>query len=450
VGLSAADQPNILFIFIDDQGYYDLGCYGATEVETPNIDRMAAEGIRFTDYYAAAPICSPSRAGLLTGCYPRRIGNHIWVHRADSDSGIHPSEITLGEMFNKAGYATACIGKWHLGFKEPFLPNNQGFDYYFGLLHNLDPVEVIYFKDQGGVPLMRNNEVVKRPADPAELTEIYTDEAIAFIERNKENPFFLYLPHTMLHNPLGVSEPFRGSSQWGEYGDAIQELDHNIGRLFKTLEDLDLDENTVVVYASDNGRQPGRNVNQPIKGSKLSTFEGGIRVPAIAWGPGVGVRQGHESSEVVTAMDWFPSLATLANIKVNENRTIDGSDITPLLKGETDVVPAAGSGSSLNTGSPLRRRWAPAGEWADLISREEYLNAFFYHGSQGALSAVRSGKWKLYLNPALTLFDLEADPGEKTPVRDSKTSKKLRGMAILFQQEMRLDVRPAGDMWVKD
>ena len=318
-GLSAADRTNILFLFIDDQGYYDLGCYGATEVETPHIDRMAAEGIRFTDYYAAAPICSPSRAGLLTGCYPRRIGNHIWVHRADSNSGIHPSEITLGEMFKKAGYTTACIGKWHLGFKEPFLPKNQGFDYYFGLLHNLDPVEIVYFKDEGGVPLMRNNQVVKRPADPAELTEIYTDEAIAFIERNKENPFFLYLPHTMLHNPLGVSDPFKGSSKWGEYGDAIQELDHNVGRIFRTLEDLGLDENTLVVYASDNGRQPGRNVKQPIKGSKLSTYEGGIRVPAIAWGPGVGIRQGHESSEVVTAMDWFPSLATMANIKVNPN-----------------------------------------------------------------------------------------------------------------------------------
>ncbi|MDA0347442.1 MAG: sulfatase [Verrucomicrobia bacterium] len=445
-GLSAADRTNILFLFIDDQGYYDLGCYGATEVETPHIDRMAAEGIRFTDYYAAAPICSPSRAGLLTGCYPRRIGNHIWVHRADSNSGIHPSEITLGEMFKKAGYTTACIGKWHLGFKEPFLPKNQGFDYYFGLLHNLDPVEIVYFKDEGGVPLMRNNQVVKRPADPAELTEIYTDEAIAFIERNKENPFFLYLPHTMLHNPLGVSDPFKGSSKWGEYGDAIQELDHNVGRIFRTLEDLGLDENTLVVYASDNGRQPGRNVKQPIKGSKLSTYEGGIRVPAIAWGPGVGIRQGHESSEVVTAMDWFPSLATMANIKVNENRTIDGRDITPLLKGETDVVPAAGYGSALNTGSPLRRRWAPLGEWADLITRDEYLNAFFYHGSQGALSAVRSGKWKLYLNPSLTLFDLEADPGEKNPIRDSIALRKLRGMAILFQEEMRLDVRPAGDM----
>jgi arylsulfatase A len=438
-------KPNIIFIFVDDQGYYDLGCYGATEVETPNIDKMATEGIRFTDYYAAAPICSPSRAGLMTGCYPRRVGNHIWVHRADSKSGLNPEEITMAEMFKKEGYNTACIGKWHLGFEEPFLPKNQGFDYYFGLLHNLDPVEVVYFEKEGGVPLMRNDEVVKRPADPNELTQIYTDEAIQFINKNRSRPFFLYLPHTMLHNPLGVSQAFKGSSHWDEYGDAIQEMDFNVGRIFKTLEELKLAHNTVVIYASDNGRGPGRNESQPIQGRKLSTYEGGIRVPAIAWGPGVGIRSNFESHELVTAMDWYPSLATMANIKVNENRTIDGRDITPLLKGETDIVPDAGSGSALNTGAPLRRRWDPPGEWEELITREEYLNAFFYHGSEGTLSAVRSGKWKLYLNPELKLFNLETDLGETTPVRDAKISKKLRGMVFMFQNEMRLDARPAGD-----
>ena len=143
---ATAKPPNIVFIFVDDQGYYDLGCYGATEVKTPRIDAMSKAGTRFTDYYAAAPICSPSRAGLLTGCYPRRVGNHIWVHRADSRSGIHPGELTIAELLKAGGYATACIGKWHLGFHEPFLPRNQGFDHYYGLLHNLDPVEVVYFK----------------------------------------------------------------------------------------------------------------------------------------------------------------------------------------------------------------------------------------------------------------------------------------------------------------
>ena len=445
----ATAKPNIIFIFIDDQGYYDLSCYGATEINTPRIDQMAAEGVRFTDYYSAAPICSPSRAGLLTGSYPRRIGNHIWVHRADSSSGIHPDEITMAEMFKEEGYATACIGKWHLGFEEPFLPHNQGFDHYYGLLHNLDGVEVIYFEDKGGVPLIRNGEVVKRPPDPAELTGTYTDEAIEFIHNHQDEPFFLYLPHTMLHNPLGVTEAFKGTSQWDEYGDAIHELDYNVGRIFDTLEELKLEEDTIVIYASDNGRGPGRNETQPIKGRKLSTFEGGIRVPAIAWGPGVGIRSNHVSSELVNAMDWFPSLATFANIKVEEDRTIDGRDITPLLKGESDVVPEIGQGSALNTGIPLRRRWAPPAEWESLITRNEYLNAYFYHGSQGALSAVRWENWKLYLNPTLTLYDLERDPGESKVVNNGAIRRKLRGMAILFQEEMRLDSRPAGDVYLR-
>lgn len=436
--------PNIVFIFVDDQGYYDLGCYGATEIKTPRIDAMAAEGTRLTDYYAAAPICSPSRAGLLTGCYPRRVGNHVWVHRADSRSGIHHSEVTIAELLQDNGYATACIGKWHLGFHEPFLPRNQGFDHYFGLLHNLDPAEIVYFEDKGGVPLMRNDKVVKRPADPAELTRLYTDEAIEFIEQHKDAPFFVYLPHTMLHNPLGVSEEFVGSSNWGEYGDAIQELDHHVGRIFDSLKDLKLDDNTIVIYASDNGRGPGRTPDQKIQGRKLSTYEGGIRVPAIAWGPKLGLQAGVESSAVVRAMDWYPTLATLAGIEVPADRVIDGRDISPLLKGESKFVPPPGLKKSLNAAVPLRRRWDPAGEWASIIKRHEYNDAFFYHGSQGALAAVRWRNWKLYLNPSLRLYDLASDPGESEIVRDRDITRKLRGMAVLFQEEMRLDARPAG------
>ncbi|MDB4671506.1 sulfatase-like hydrolase/transferase [Pirellulaceae bacterium] len=438
--------PNIVFIFIDDQGYYDLGCYGATEIKTPRIDAMAQEGLRFTDYYAAAPICSPSRAGLLTGCYPRRVGNQTWVHRADSRTGIHSDELTLAELFKENGYATACIGKWHLGFHEPFLPHNQGFDHYFGLLHNLDPVEIVYFEDRGGVPLIRNGDVVKRPADPAELTEIYTDEAIEFIQKNSKGPFFLYLPHTMLHNPLGVSEKFKGSSKWGEYGDAIQELDHHVGRLLDTLKRLDIDNNTIVIYASDNGRGPGRTPQQKIRGGKLSTYEGGIRVPAIAWGPGLGLQGGVESSAVVRAMDWYPTLATFAGIEVPKGRVIDGRDVSPLLKGETEIVPPPGMKKSLNAAVPLRRRWDPPGEWADLIQRNQYNDAFFYHGSQGALAAVRWKNWKLYLNPSLQLYDLQKDPGESVRVRNREIVRKLRGMAILFQEEMRIDARAAGEV----
>ncbi|MCG6158218.1 alpha/beta fold hydrolase [Rubinisphaera margarita] len=444
VDAADASRPNVIFILVDDQGYYDLGCYGATEVETPRIDAMAEQGTLFTDYYAAAPICSPSRAGLLTGCYPRRVGNAIWVHRADSPSGIHPDELTLAELFQQNGYATACIGKWHLGFREPFLPYNQGFDHYFGLLHNLDPVEVVYFEAEGGVPLIRNGDVVARPADPSELTRLYTDEAIRFIEVHHADPFFLYLPHTMLHLPLGVSEPFKGSSNWGEYGDAIQELDHNVGRLFDSLNEYGIEKNTIVVYASDNGRGPGRTPQQKIQGRKLSTYEGGMRVPAIAWGPGVGLQENVRSSELVHAMDWYPTLATLAGISVPETRVIDGRDMSPLLKGETKTVPPPGLKKSLNALVPLRRRWDPPGEWAPLINRYEYNSAFFYHGAQGALAAVRWRNWKLFLNPSLELYDLSKDPGETTPVRNGEVLRKLRGMAVLFQEEMRLDARPAG------
>ncbi|MFN3153234.1 sulfatase-like hydrolase/transferase [Bremerella sp.] len=442
---ASSQRPNIIFIFVDDQGYYDLGCYGASEVKTPRIDEMSGEGLRFTDYYAAAPICSPSRAGLLTGCYPRRVGNEVWVHRADSHSGIHPDELTLAELFQQNGYKTACIGKWHLGFDKPFLPRNQGFDYYFGLLHNLDPVETVFFENEGGVPLMRNEEIVKRPVDPAELTKLYTDETIDFIEQNQSDPFFLYLPHTMPHNPLGVSPAFQGSSQWGEYGDAIQELDHHVGRIFDRLKQLKIDDNTIVIYASDNGRGPGRTPEQKIRGRKLSTYEGGIRVPAIAWGPGLGLTSGETTSEVVRAMDWYPTLATLAEIAVPKDRVIDGRDITPLLKGETKVVPPPGMSKSLNALVPLRRRWDPSQEWASIINRTEYNDAFFYHGSQGALAAVRWRNWKLYLNPSLELFDLAKDPGELSHVKNGEIIRKLRGMAVLFQEEMRKDTRPAGE-----
>jgi arylsulfatase A-like enzyme len=444
---AASDRPpNIIIIFVDDQGYYDLGCYGAIEVKTPRIDAMATAGTRFTDYYAAAPICSPSRAGLLTGCYPRRVGNEIWVHRADSGSGINPEELTLPELLKAGGYTTACIGKWHLGFREPFLPRNQGFDYYFGLLNNLDPVEVIYFEDKGGVPLMRNDDIIKRPADPSELTKLYTDEAIEFIEKNRNVPFFLYLPHTMLHNPLGVSEEFKGSSSWGEYGDAIQELDHNVGRIFDSLGRLGIEDDTIVIYASDNGRGPGRIPEQKIRGRKLSTYEGGIRVPAIAWGPGLGLQAGAESSAVVRAMDWYPTLATFAGIGIPEGRVIDGRDISPLLKGETRIVPPPGMKKSMNASIPLRRRWNPPAEWAPLIHRDEFNDAFFYHGSQGALAAVRWRNWKLSLHPSLQLYDLAQDPGESSPARNRDITRKLRGMTILFQEEMRLDARPAGDV----
>lgn len=442
MSLNAREKTNVIVILVDDQGYYDLSCYGATEVKTPNIDGLAKEGIRFTDYYAAAPICSPSRAGLLTGCYPRRVGLETWVQRADSQIGLHHDERTMAELFHAHGYKTACIGKWHLGDYEGFRPLQQGFDYYYGLLHNLDPVETVYFEKEGGVPIMRNNEVVKRPADPAELAKLYTDETMSFIKNHKDEPFFVYLPHTMLHNPLGVGEGFKGSSNWGEYGDAIQEMDHHVGRLKKFLIEEGLDKNTILVYVSDNGRGPGRNKQQPIQGRKLSTYEGGIRVPCIVWGPGVGI-QAQQSSEITHAMDFYPTLATMAGIKVPNDRILDGRDLSRLWLGKSKTTAEIFDQDSLNAHVQKNRPWNPPGEWAELVSEVEYKSAFFYHGSQGALSAVRSGDYKLYLNPTLTLFNLSKDPGESKPIRDS-VLRKMRGMAVMFQNEMREYARPAG------
>ena len=431
-------RPNIIFIFVDDQGYYDLGCYGATEVETPRIDALARKGVRFTDYYAAAPICSPSRAALLTGCYPRRTGNEVWVHRPDSETGIPPSKLTIAELFKKEGYATACIGKWHLGFRGPFLPENQGFDHYFGILHNLDSYEVVHYDEQGGVPLLRNGKVVGRNTDPGSLTKLYTDEAIAWIqERKSSEPFFLYLPHTMLHEPLGVSPEFKGSSKWGLYGDAIQEMDFNVGRIVDALERLGIDDETVLVYTSDNGRWGGRNEQQPIRGAKLTTYEGGLRVPCIAYGPGLNIQQGVETGVVSHAMDWYPTLASLAGISIPKGVVLDGRDLSSLLTGETETIPAFDRQVSLNAEIPLRREFHLDREWENIFTREEYLNAFFYHGSHGALAAVRSGKWKLTLNPNLQLYDLEKDPGERVPVDNWKIKTKLRGMVVQFQREMR-------------
>jgi arylsulfatase A-like enzyme len=439
-------RPNLVFILVDDQGYYDLGCYGGSEFDTPHIDRMAEEGVRFTDYYAAAPICSPSRAGILTGCYPRRVGLATWVLRADSRKGIHQNELTLPELLQTSGYATACIGKWHLGFQPSFLPKQQGFDYYFGLLHNLDPVETIYFEDTGGVALMRNDQVVKRPVDPAELTEMYTNEAIRFIRKNKQRPFFLYLAHTMAHNPMGVTDDFKGKSRFGLYGDVVQCLDHHVGRLLETLKDLNIADRTLVVYTSDNGRGPGRSPDQPLRGSKLTTLEAGIRVPCIVWGPGLGVKSGQTSSQIVHAMDWYPTFATFAGIEVPSGRIIDGRDIHPLLVEQCQTIPSPTANLSLNAKIPLRRPWNPPQEWAHIVTQDEYHQAFFYHDSLGALSAVRWDKWKLRLNPSAELYDLEQDPSETTPVRNAKLVRKLRGMAIFFQEEMRISTRPAGEL----
>ena len=242
---------------------------------------------------------------------------------------------------------------------------------------------------------------------------------------------------------MGVPERFEGTSGLGLYGDVIQSLDWSVGRLRETLDELGLADRTVIVYASDNGRGPGRDPSQPIRGSKLTTFEGGLRVPCIAWGPGLGVEAGLTCRTPAAAMDWYPTLATLAGIRVPDGIVLDGRDLSPILRGEQTAVSPTRD-RALNSDVPLRRSWEPGYEWSALVDRDAYLNAFFYHGSVGELAAVRSGRWKLSLSPP-ALYDLDADPGERRPVKDPATFRTLRGMAALFQDEIRRDARPAGD-----
>ncbi|NQT87661.1 sulfatase-like hydrolase/transferase, partial [bacterium] len=268
-----ATKPNFIIIFTDDQGYQDLGCFGSPKIKTPNADRMAKEGMRFTDFYSGASVCTPSRAALLTGCYPERVGN-LPVLFPRSNIGLNPEETTIAGMLKANGYATACVGKWHLGFQKEFLPTSHGFDSYFGVPYSNDmwlAPGMAYAKDaklpegatpeslaggerkKDGVPLLRDTEVIDYPVDQRTLTQRYTQEAVRFITANKDKPFFLYLPHTMPHIPLYASDAFRGKSEAGLYGDTIEEIDWSTGKILDTLRSLGIDKNTLVVYTADNG-----------------------------------------------------------------------------------------------------------------------------------------------------------------------------------------------------
>jgi len=402
---SAEKSPNFIIIFTDDQGYQDLGCFGSPNIRTPNIDRMAAEGTKFTDFYVAAPLCTPSRAALMTGRYPRRVGLAKGVLRPNSTRGIDPAVTTIAELLKSRGYATCCVGKWHLGFVGPYRPTRQGFDYYYGLYHNLDEPEAEHFDDVGGVPVMRNDEVALRPATPDVLTDLYTKEAIGFIRRNRERPFLLYLAHTMPHVPLGVSKKFAGKSAGGLYGDVIECLDWSTGRILDTLREVGLDSNTIAIYTSDNGPSPRATGSAlPLRGRKHTTFEGGMRVPCVMWAPGR-IPAGRVCGEVATSMDFYPTFAKLAGAALPANEVIDGMDIYPLMAGQSGAK------------SPHE--------------------AFFFHNGRGRLKAVRAGKWKLHLEKDPVLNDLHADIGEETNVADEHPEivKRLARLATDFDKD---------------
>ena len=412
---AAGRGPNFVIFFTDDQGYNDVGCYGSPLIATPNFDRMAQEGTRFTDFYVQ-PVCGVSRAALMTGCYPIRVaevGNQKAGHPV-----LHPGEITMAEVLKTCGYATALIGKWHLAgtgkgsrgkgtgpFRGELMPNAQGFDYFFGTpLHNgftreVDPKSFI-------TELMLNEEMLESPTDMDLLTQKYTREAIRFITQNKDRPFFLYLAHNMPHVPLGASEAFRGKSERGLYGDVIGELDWSLGQVVQTLKELDIDRDTLVVFTSDNGpwiEEPLGDYGgsaDPLRGAKMHTWEGGPRVPCIMRWPG-NVPAGRVCREMLTSMDLLPTFAGLAGARLPDDRTIDGHDVLPVITARPDAE------------NPRR-------------------TYFFY--CYNHLQAVRSGKWKLVLpRPArppwcswsarlvtpvdkLELYDLENDVGETRDV----------------------------------
>jgi arylsulfatase A-like enzyme len=383
-------KPNFIIIFIDDMGYGDLGCYGSTKNRTPNIDQMASEGMKFTDFYVSCSVCTPSRTSLLTGCYPRRVNMHVdednlCVLFPGARKGLNPDEITIAEVLKAQGYSTACIGKWHLGDHPEFLPTSQGFDYYYGIPYSND-----MDREEIRLPLLRNEEVIEAPVEQATLTKRYTEESLKFIRNNKDNPFFLYLPHAMVHLPLHASEDFIGKSSNGIYGDATEEIDWSTGEIIRTLKELGIDENTLVIFTSDNGstgRHGGSNI--PLRGNKGRTDEGGMRVPCLMRYPGK-IPPNAICSEVCSTIDFLPTLADLAGADAPGDRIIDGKNIRQLMFG------ARGAKSP---------------------------HEAFYYYQMDQLQCVRSGKWKLHLpmeskkrnwgepegETPLLLYDLEAD-----------------------------------------
>jgi len=323
----AQQKPNIIFIYADDLGYGDLGCYGARAFKTPNIDRMAAEGLRLTSFYSVSPICTPSRAALMTGRYAARMGIEQMqlanVLFPKDQTGLPQSEITIARALKDRGYATACIGKWHLGNVKPHRAIDHGFDYYFG---------IPYSNDMTPTPLVRNDKVVEEPANQDTLTRRYTEEAIGFVERAKAKPFFLYLAHNMPHIPLHASERFKGKSAGGLYGDVIEELDWSVGEVLSALKRLGLDRETIVFFSSDNGPWYQGSAG-PLRGRKGWTFDGGVREPGIVRWPGR-IRAGRVSDEPVATIDFFPTALKLAGGESTATPThqpLDGKDISAFL-----------------------------------------------------------------------------------------------------------------------
>jgi arylsulfatase A len=405
------EKPNFVILFVDDMGYADIGCFGAKGYETPHLDRMADQGMRFTRFYSASPGCSPSRAALLTGCYPQRVGIP-GVLGPRSNIGLSTDETTIASMLKAHGYATACFGKWHLGHHPEFLPKNHGFDEYFGLPYSNDMWPWQYGlvgkkrKNAPDLPLIDGTEIIEYNPDQTQLTTWSTERAVDFIRRHSDQPFFLYVPYSMVHVPLYVSDKFEGSTEQGLYGDAVAEIDWSAGEILRTLSELGLDERTFVMITSDNGPwlpfgNHGGSAG-PFREGKGTTFEGGMRMPCIMRWPGR-IPGGTECAELATTMDLLPTIASIAGIEELPERKIDGKNIWKLMLGDPNAT------------TP---------------------HEVFYYYWPRQLQAVQSGKWKLHFPHnhrhqsgapgndgfragettayiGLSLYNLETDPGER-------------------------------------
>ena len=442
-------HPNIILIFCDDLGYGDLSCYGATQYKTPNLDRMAAQGVRFTNFVSAQAVCSASRAGILTGCYPNRVGISGAL-MPDAKIGLNPSEETIPEILKKRNYKTSAIGKWHLGHLSEFLPLQQGFDEYLGLPYSNDMWPVNFDGKPAAentnkarypvLPLIEGNRKIreiKTLEDQSELTTIYTDRTVRFIAENKKNPFFIYMAHSMPHIPLAVSGKFKGKSEQGMYGDVIMEIDWSVGEIMKALEKNGLDKNTLVIFTSDNG--PWLNFgnhagsNGGLREGKGASFEGGQRVPCLMKWPG-NIQEGTICNKLASTIDILPTLAAITKAPLPEKK-IDGVNILSLLLGDENANP-----------------------------RESFL----YYYRKNSLEAVRKGDWKLvFAHPGRTyigfkpgadgfpggtnenfaheegLYDLRRDPGERFDVKEfyPEMVAELKKLADEARQDLGDDIQ---------
>jgi arylsulfatase A len=378
-------KPNFIIVYCDNMGYGDIEPFGSKVIKTPGLNRMASEGRKFTHFYVTAGVCTPSRASIMTGCYSQRVGMHLnprdgLVLRPVSPYGLHPDEITVAEVLQDQGYKTGIIGKWHLGDQPSFLPTNQGFEYFYGIPYSDDMTQAVG-KRLGErldgnlwppLPVMHNNKVVEAGVDRNLLTKQYTEKAVAFIEENKNSPFFLYMPQAMpgsTKKPF-ASEAFRGKSMGGPWGDSVEELDWSVEQIMSKLIELGIDKNTLLIFTSDNGAPMtedassiARGTNKPLHGRGYTTSEGGFRVPTIMWWPGT-IPPGTVCDELVTTMDILPTFAGLSGGKIPDDRIIDGHDIYSLIVGKE-----------------------PA--------KSPYKIFYYYYTDQ--LQAVRRGPWKLFL-----------------------------------------------------